>query len=860
MYTKICFTTSYFFANLVGSSSIPRTEERIVKTKAIVATTSMTEAQFNAHALHSLIEIYKDAHRKFEESKEIYAKKIIDKEHYNYSNSICHFHFDFNAVAEKIENEIKTSLSEIRKKKQDKQTIKVLEEAFLEKQAKKYGIKGPSSLQSLMSISFHHNEIISFFIRYDAWAQNWIGVNKEQRQYSKVNYNDMQSAKTMEMILFCLLSPVMMHMATNCEELHDSMIVMLNFMTHESTAKKELNILKALMKNVNIIYSNKKTKHEFSISDYNHKITNILKSSLNKREKNNLLDVIEKYRKEKIVRRCKGRVFVQELPKYIELCQRTQIYFTMIYDESQNATNVDSTMHKQIRLLVSFQQILNKEVEAKNVVRKEYWTATPAQHNGTDTSKCYGIIGQNHTGIHCLEGVYLKNINGIYMNNSKQNIRPNVISLDSIYSKTNIPTSFFWEKAYKCEQYFYQKRNSMITRSIITNSVITHEDYKEFVHEHFAILLEHCANNNPKDAHDENMLKNSNPMIAVRVSNNHVSEQLIEGISHYLSNPDSYHLTTFNSQTKIQGTTNKIRKQFNLRKWLQREFVASEHEDKTLILFFTGMGRCGDRFPRDFRTFIEFSRGNDITVLMQGFYGRSCGYHKGRPWVLLHNDQKDIIEKYIASGGFAPKNATQKGTEKYKNMSETYFVDEIPELKPIIGKFMNILDSTSKKKKLQGRNNTPSLPTSLLDELIDVLAKKGMNVCRTSEKDYMYDIRRHKAPVHMQYDITKDQVRIKNRMMRGDYDTGVGGATSGNAQSQNTQAGTFIPTIIWKPNNSGSTNLIICGIKLLCRGAYLRNPKTKMPQQISVAKSNPNVSAFPHIDMAKKATINKKPK
>ena len=97
-------------------------------------------------------------------------------------------------------------------------------------------------------------------------------------------------------------------------------------------------------------------------------------------------------------------------------------------------------------------------------------------------------------------------------------------------------------------------------------------------------------------------------------------------------------------------------------------------------------------------------------------------------------------------------------------------------------------------------------------------------------------------------------------MMRGDYDTGVGGATSGNAQSQNTQAGTFIPTIIWKPNNSGSTNLIICGIKLLCRGAYLRNPKTKMPQQISVAKSNPNVSAFPHIDMAKKATINKKPK
>ena len=83
MYTKVCFTTSYFFANLVGSSSIPRTEERIVKTKAIVATTSMTEAQFNAHALHSLIEIYKDAHRKFEESKEIYAKKIIDKEHYN---------------------------------------------------------------------------------------------------------------------------------------------------------------------------------------------------------------------------------------------------------------------------------------------------------------------------------------------------------------------------------------------------------------------------------------------------------------------------------------------------------------------------------------------------------------------------------------------------------------------------------------------------------------------------------------------------------------------------------------------------------------------------------------------------------
>jgi hypothetical protein len=286
--------------------------------------------------------------------------------------------------------------------------------------------------------------------------------------------------------------------------------------------------------------------------------------------------------------------------------------------------------------------------------------------------------------------------------------------------------------------------------------------------------------------------------------------------------------------------------------------LTSDEKNKNLVLFFTGMGRCGDRFPRDFRTFIENSKGNDITVLMQGFYGRSCGYFKGKPWVLVHNDQKQIIENYIKSGGFPPPNARQKGTHRHSNLSETFFIHDFPETKSVIRKFAVALESTSKKVKLQGRNNTPSISSQLLDELIEILAKKGMNVCKTSDKDYMFDIRRHKNPVHMQYDMTGNQVKIKNRSMRDDYDTGVGGATSGDmnvtSQAQNTAAGTFMPTIIWKKRKNGSGSTIF-GIKLLCRGAYIRNPKTNLPQKISTNISNPSVSAFPWID-----STNKKPK
>ena len=842
--------------------SHPQIREQTMKTSLV----SRKPAQFSSEIDHEqkLVAFMKKLHQAdaiFKKSQHLYLTKILENKkdsHYNHQSYIRFFQFDFLTLANQIENEYQTIKKDIERKKKMGQNpstahlFKLCAEIL-----KKHGFENAA-----LKTEFHENELISFFIRFDAWAGKWINVEKESRCYSKVNFNDLQSAKTMEMILFFLASPVMMHMATGCSELHDCSIIPLNFKTHESQANLELRRLNILLRKAKIVFKHGKINHEMSIDEYDSLIEEKLKNVEKKNKRN--FDLIEKFLLLKsVVRRCKNKLFEKDLTDYINLCHKAQICFTMAYDESQNATNNESTMHRQIKKVWQrFENFANTTVGAKNMTRREYWSATTAQHNGTGSSICYGVVGDNHTGVHCIEGKYLKNISGLYLNDPKcPNHNPDVKSLTVLLAKLSISSTFWHEKSYNNESYFNEKRNLLLQNNVIPSSITTHEDYLDYVHENFARLIEFLEKTNKKTPHHYNMIDSRNPMIAIRAArSNEVSMKLIAGIMEHLDDK-KYHIRTFNKDTVVDGKNIKAKKKFSLKTWLTKEYINSPHNKKSLVLFFTGMGRCGDRFPRDFRTFVDMSRGKDATILLQGFFGRSCGYFKDRPWVLLFSDQARIIQSYIANHGHAPSNSTQKGTKKSNRFnSKSFFVSEYPCLNAVAEKLMRLLHSTAIKRNLQGRNNCNSIPREYFDEIIKTLVDKGEKLCTLDKKNFYFENSKNKTPFPMSYEVENGEVKIRNRSGTTDRISGSdisGGIVSGiqkkvGYQSHNTN-GIFVPSIVWHKTNSSRIKLKIVGFSLLCAGSHekINGNIVKIPSRVC----DPEQSAFHDIDFAKTVNI-----
>ncbi len=69
------------------------------------------------------------------------------------------------------------------------------------------------------------------------------------------------------------------------------------------------------------------------------------------------------------------------------------------------------------------------------------------------------------------------------------------------------------------------------------------------------------------------------------------------------------------------------------------------------VILVTNRARMSDSFPKEVRVFIEFSKkASDINALLQGLFGRACGYYKETTIYLSHRN-KTLINDYIRNDG-----------------------------------------------------------------------------------------------------------------------------------------------------------------------------------------------------------------
>jgi hypothetical protein len=107
---------------------------------------------------------------------------------------------------------------------------------------------------------------------------------------------------------------------------------------------------------------------------------------------------------------------------------------------------------------------------------------------------------------------------------------------------------------------------------------------------------------------------------------------------------------------------------------------ATQNDKRPYVVVTVGKGRMGDAFPRSTVMAVDLTHSaTDANALLQGVYGRMCGYGKRKPLVIMSNNSKDLIEQYIdnlgATEDFKLSRHVKKSTlEKGRNQHESYFM------------------------------------------------------------------------------------------------------------------------------------------------------------------------------------------
>lgn len=122
------------------------------------------------------------------------------------------------------------------------------------------------------------------------------------------------------------------------------------------------------------------------------------------------------------------------------------------------------------------------------------------------------------------------------------------------------------------------------------------------------------------------------------------------------------------------------------------EFIKEKSQGKeNYVLFVTGTARMGDRFPGSCRTFVEFSKSENVQAISQGLYGRACGYNKETPLLLFPDSSAKFFNGYLATDG------SHRKLPKAPSPNTKMFRDDLFEYKPGT---MGILIKVDKLQKL----------------------------------------------------------------------------------------------------------------------------------------------------------------
>jgi hypothetical protein len=700
------------------------------------------------------------------------------------------------------------------------------------------------------------NEVVSWAVRFNFTYENWVVNRNVNRQQA---FNPMQSAKTMEKCLSQALTPLMLSLASglvSCEvedengnldveeqyaEWHHARIMLLNNIGHEFQLMRSFNFVQMMFKNVVIWYNNPETGKpcKDTVPNYATTYGEYLNTLISEHEKEDVSSdiggIFDRTSQCFVMRRGKSKR-LDEIKELLKFAVTNQHCIHIIMDESQDATGSFSVWRRfaeelqGVSIIDAYSDEIDdrekdeqiaeedkKEIEkfeqdkefrelcASGYVFFLYFSATPFAHNGTVAKRTYGVIGLNHTGIHCCEGYYVKQIDGRYVVPESRIVRfckrtgvsrdkvvasklPDLLALEDLAIRLGyelgdegicIASKFYSARAHRGGgDTFTNNLDYMHAKLGLPANITTHEEYKDFYAEFWAKVIVWCINQEQDVESYRRDFPGHGSMLAIRISgeNERTMRELMPAIQRHLGlNADRVILRGyFDKQTIKKQKEHSESTGLDVREFCENELLAklpragasvetkreakSETKNKHLVVFLTAGGRCGDQFPHDFRFFIELPGStSDFTVHSQSLFGRSNGYAKGTPTVILPRHHVRLIRRVIAEDGHMAEFITNKGAKKASNKSKTWWVrrytpkkedgdydymplvhdDELGELVSQLEGEIHLEDSSEriygviKPEKIEnrGKGRRLCLPATTIGKIIAHINSKVPNSC-----------------------------------------------------------------------------------------------------------------------------------
>lgn len=181
--------------------------------------------------------------------------------------------------------------------------------------------------------------------------------------------------------------------------------------------------------------------------------------------------------------------------------------------------------------------------------------------------------------------------------------------------------------------------------------------------------------------------------------------------------------------------------------------------DQNYVIFVTGAARMADAFPSDVKFFADFTvESSTLASLLQGLYGRSCGYNKSST-VFLSNGNYEAIMEYIRTKGKYVKHPHESVVVEKKKRGR----------KPMCW----IFNSDSSDALVQ------HIFQRLQTEIVDVwlnhstsnLRKASKTKGKNSRRVKLFDILDSKVLDYLEGYVTRNNPRYRIKLLRpGQYD------------------------------------------------------------------------------------------
>ncbi|MFA5490547.1 MAG: hypothetical protein WC284_15275 [Candidimonas sp.] len=130
-----------------------------------------------------------------------------------------------------------------------------------------------------------------------------------------------------------------------------------------------------------------------------------------------------------------------------------------------------------------------------------------------------------------------------------------------------------------------------------------------------------------------------------------------------------------------------------------KDIIANRpNKNKPFMIVVVAKARMGDSFPNSVELFVDFTNeASDINALLQGLFGRSCGYGKERSKVVMSDKSAAMLRMYVETKGFTTKPAsrhTERLEGKYGRGKPITMLKLDRQLSPKIAAFVDDVQAT----------------------------------------------------------------------------------------------------------------------------------------------------------------------